>query len=262
MNLNLQGKNAFVGGSSKGIGKAIAMELAALGANVFLVARSADKLSQVVHELPRVAEGQDHEFLVADYMNTDDLAAKVKGLVSERPIHILVNNTGGPAGGPILEAGSEAFLKAFQKHLICNQLLVQILSPGMIREGYGRIINVISTSVKAPLDNLGVSNTIRAAVANWSKTTANELARYGITVNNILPGMTETERLLEIIDNNAKKGNLSKDVVEERMKKEIPLGRFGKPEEIAAAAAFLASPAAAYITGTNLVVDGGRTRSL
>ncbi|MFN7118484.1 MAG: SDR family oxidoreductase [Saprospiraceae bacterium] len=262
MNLNLQGKNAFVGGSSKGIGKAIAIELATLGANVIVVSRTAEALAQVIHELPRVVEGQDHEFLVADYMDLEHLGTKVKGLASERPIHILVNNTGGPAGGPIVEASSEAFQKAFQKHVLCNQLLVQILSPGMIKENYGRIINVISTSVKAPLDNLGVSNTIRAAVANWAKTTANELGRYGITVNNILPGMTETERLWEIVANNAKKGNLDKDVVAERMKKEIPLGRFGKPEEIAAAAAFLASPAAAYITGTNITVDGGRTRSL
>lgn len=261
MDLNLQGKNALVGGSSKGIGKAIAIELAALGANVILVSRTAEVLAQVAHELPH-EHGQNHEFLMADYTDLDDLSAKVRGVASERPIHILVNNTGGPAGGPILEANAEAFLKAFHKHVLCNQLLVQILSPGMIRENYGRIINVISTSVKAPLDNLGVSNTIRAAVANWAKTIANELGRYGITVNNILPGMTETERLWEIVENNAKKGNLDKDLVAERMKKEIPLGRFGKPAEIAAAAAFLASPAAAYITGTNVTVDGGRTRSL
>lgn len=262
MNLNLQGKNAFVGGSSKGIGKAIATELAALGANVILVSRTAEVLAQVVQELPRVAHEQNHEFLVADYTDLDDLSAKVRGLASERAIHILVNNTGGPAGGPIVEATLEAFQKAFQKHVLCNQLLVQILLPGMIKENYGRIINVISTSVKAPLDNLGVSNTIRAAVANWSKTTANEVGRFGITVNNILPGMTETERLWEIVENTAKKGALDKDTVAERMKKEIPLGRFGKPEEVAAAAAFLASPAGAYITGTNITVDGGRTRSL
>lgn len=261
MNLNLQGKNAFVGGSSKGIGKAIAKELAALGANVIVVSRSADKLAEVLKELPH-EHGQNHEFMAVDYTNLEELAAQARGLASERPIHILVNNTGGPAGGPILEANSEAFLKAFTKHVLCNQLLVQIFSPGMIKADYGRIINVISTSVKAPLDNLGVSNTIRAAVANWSKTTANELARYGITVNNILPGMTETERLWEIVENNAKKGNLDKDVVAERMKREVPMGRFGKPEEVAAAAAFLASPAAAYITGTNVTVDGGRTRSL
>ncbi|MDX1942160.1 MAG: SDR family oxidoreductase [Saprospiraceae bacterium] len=261
MDLNLKGKNAFVGGSSKGIGKAIAIELAMLGANVILVSRSADKMAQVLHELPR-QEGQDHEFLAADYADLEDLSAKVKGLASERPIHILVNNTGGPAGGTILEATSEAFLKAFHKHLLCNQLLAQTFSPGMIKSGYGRVINVISTSVKAPLDNLGVSNTIRAAVANWSKTLSNELGRYGITVNNVLPGMTATERLEEIIQNAAKQSNGDSKTVSERMKKEIPLGRFAEPAEIAAVAAFLASPAASYITGTNIVVDGGRTRSL
>lgn len=262
MDLNLKGKNALVGGSSKGIGRAIAFELASLGANVVLMARSAELMSSIIHALPRVAEGQDHEFLVADFTNSHDLIAKVKGLVSSRPIHILINNTGGPAGGPILEATPEAFEKAFHNHLICNQLLVQAVAPGMMKEGYGRIINIISTSVKAPLDNLGVSNTIRAAVANWSKTVSNEMGRHGITVNNVLPGMTATERLDEIIQNAAKRTNSDIKTVSERMKKEIPLGRFAQPEEIAATAAFLASPAASYITGTNITVDGGRTRSL
>ncbi len=262
MNLNLQGKNALVGGGSKGIGKAIAYELAALGANVVLVSRSAEIMAGILQELPKTIEDQNHEFLVADFSDSQDLAAKVKGLLSTRQIHILVNNTGGPAGGPLLEAQPEAFRQAFHNHLICNQLLVQNVLPGMIKDGYGRIINIISTSVKAPLDNLGVSNTIRAAVANWAKTLANEVARHGITVNNVLPGMTATERLDEIIQNAAKRANTDTKTVAERMKKEIPLGRFADPLEIAAVVAFLASPAAAYVTGTNITVDGGRTRSL
>ncbi len=260
MNTDLHGKNALVGGGSKGIGKAIAWELASLGANVTLMSRSADLMAAIIEALPR-STGQDHDFLVADYSDSQDLSIKIKGLVSEKTIHILINNTGGPAGGPIFEATPEAFQQAFHNHIICNQLLVQAIVPGMAKEDYGRIINIISTSVKAPLDNLGVSNTIRAAVANWAKTLSNELGRYGITVNNILPGMTETERLWEIIENNAKQSGLDVDAVKERMKREIPLRRFAKPEEIATAAAFLASPAAAYITGTNITVDGGRTRS-
>ncbi len=262
MDLNLKGKNALVGGSSKGIGKAIAYELASLGANVVLMSRSANEMAKVIHELPRITGEQNHEFLVVDFSDSHDLIAKVKALVSTRNIHILVNNTGGPAGGPILEAEPEAFRQAFHNHLICSQLLAQTVLPGMIKDDYGRIINIISTSVKAPLDNLGVSNTIRAAVASWAKTMSNELGRHGITVNNVLPGMTATERLDEIIQNAAKRANTDVKTVAERMKKEIPLGRFAEPREIAAAVAFLASPAASYLTGTNVTVDGGRTRSL
>ncbi|MCB0586884.1 MAG: SDR family NAD(P)-dependent oxidoreductase, partial [Phaeodactylibacter sp.] len=203
MNLDLRGKNALVCGSSKGIGKAAAVEIAKLGANVTLVSRSADTMAAIVHELED-SQGQRHDFLVADFSKPSDLKRKVRGLVGAKPIHILVNNTGGPPAGPILEAEEQAFQEAFTRHLICNHLLVQAVVPGMKKEGYGRIINVISTSVKAPLDNLGVSNTVRAAVANWAKTLANELGPEGITVNNILPGATNTGRLQEIIENKAK----------------------------------------------------------
>ncbi|MBK7409472.1 MAG: SDR family oxidoreductase [Saprospirales bacterium] len=261
MDINLQHKNALVSGSSKGIGRAIAIELALLGANVTLVARDIDRLAMVLGELDR-SKGQQHDFMVADFTNSHDLHRKVTGLASEKPIHILINNTGGPPGGPILEADPAAFLVAFHSHLICNQLLVQAVVKGMIQEGYGRIINIISTSVKQPLENLGVSNTIRAAVANWSKTLANELASYGITVNNILPGATHTDRLQDIVISKAKKTDRSIHEVMDEMKAEIPVGRFAAPAEIAAAAGFLASPAAAYITGINLPVDGGRTKSL
>lgn len=261
MDLNLQGKNALVGGSSKGIGKAIAIELALLGANVTLVARSADLMSTIVHELDH-SRGQHHDFLVADFSDSHNLNAKIKSLVASKTIHILINNTGGPPGGAIFDAELEAFQQAFHNHVLCNQILVQAVVPGMIREAYGRIINVISSSVKVPVDNLGVSNTTRGAVASWSKTMANELGRYGITVNNVLPGYTETERLWVIVENTAQRTNTELDEVSQKMKQDIPLNRFGKPSEIAAAAAFLATPAAAYITGTNLLVDGGRTRSL
>lgn len=261
MNLQLSGKNALVGGSSKGIGKAIAFELALLGANVTLVSRSAESMSEIVRQLPH-AQGQHHDFLTADFSDRHDLHRKVAALLSEKHIHILVNNTGGPAGGAILEASPEAFEQTFSQHLIINQLLAQLTIPGMTKDGYGRIINIISTSVKTPLDNLGVSNTVRAAVANWAKTLATEVGRHGITVNNVLPGLTDTDRLQEIIQNKAASTNSTPESVAQAMRMSVPAQRFGTPAEVAAAAAFLATPAAAYINGTNITVDGGRTKTL
>ena len=262
MNLNLSGKNALVCGSSKGIGKAAAIELASLGANVTLVSRSADKMADIIRELDNSYEGQDHDFLMADFTNQDDLRRKILALTATKTIHILINNTGGPPAGPIVEADEAAFLQAFNNHLICNHLLTQAVLKGMKASGYGRIINVISTSVKAPLDGLGVSNTTRGAVASWAKTMANELGPFGITVNNVLPGFTETGRLQEIITGIAAKRNTSEEAIIEGMKGTVPAKRFGAPAEVGAAIAFLATPAAGYINGINLPVDGGRTRSL
>lgn len=261
MNLNLTGKNALVGGSSKGIGRAVAVELALLGANLTLVARNASALSEVLGSLD-VSMGQQHNFLVADFADPADLHKKTHSLVDTRPIHILINNTGGPPGGPAAEASGQAFLQAFNNHLICNHILMQLTTPGMKAEGYGRIINIISTSVKQPIEGLGVSNTIRGAVANWSKTLATELGPFGITVNNVLPGSTMTGRLEEIATANASKTGTSSEAIFENWKKEIPLRRIAEPSEVAAAVAFLASPAASYISGINLPVDGGRTKSL
>ena len=261
MNLDLIGKNALVCGSSKGIGKAVAIELALLGANVTLVARSANKLTTVKETLDR-SKGQKHDFLVADFTDSADLKRKITGLAATKPIHILINNTGGPPGGPIIDADPEAFLSAFHNHLICNHLLTKAVLPGMQASGYGRIVNVISTSVKQPIDGLGVSNTVRAAVGNWAKTMANEVGKDGITVNNVLPGYTYTQRLEEIIQNRATRFQQTEEAIQEKMKSTVPAGRFADPSEVAAAVAFLTSPAAAYINGINLPVDGGRTKSL
>lgn len=261
MNYNLKGKNALIGGSSKGIGRAAAMELAALGANCTLVARSADLLAELVDRLPH-GNGQHHDFITADFDEPHDLRSKIVGLVSTRTIHILVNNSGGPPAGAILDAEAEAFKIAFSRHLICNHLLTQLVVPGMKKAGYGRIINIISTSVKTPLDNLGVSNTTRGAVASWAKTMANELAAYGITVNNVLPGMTDTGRLRQLIEHRAQAEEVPVTTVVQQMEAAIPAGRFARPEEVGAAVAFLATPAAAYINGVNLPVDGGRTPCL
>lgn len=261
MELSLKGRQALVGGSTQGIGLAVARELALLGASCTLIARNETSLREAVATLDRSA-GQTHDYLVADYSQYERVREVAEAYTRQRSVHILINNSGGPAGGPITEASPEAFLAAFQQHLLCNQLLTQLVIPGMKAEGYGRVINVISTSVKIPLKGLGVSNTIRGAVASWAKTMANELAQYGITVNNILPGATATARLDTIVHNKSSKTGIAKDAVAQEMLEEIPMKRFGKPEEIAAAAAFLASPAAAYITGTSIPVDGGRTGSI
>ncbi|MFK7948567.1 MAG: SDR family oxidoreductase [Saprospiraceae bacterium] len=261
MNLSLIGKNALVCGSSKGIGKAVALELATLGANVILVARSEGKLGAVLTELD-TSKNQKHGFIIADFSDSVDLEQKVQRLVAQQPIHILINNTGGPAGGAIVDAEPQAFIQAFHNHLICNHILAKSVIDGMKTEGYGRIINIISTSVKIPLTGLGVSNTTRGAVANWAKTLANEVGQFGITVNNVLPGATETGRLDEIMNNKAKKANVSLETIASKMKSIIPLQRFAAPKEIAYAVAFLSSPSANYINGINLPVDGGRTKSL
>jgi 3-oxoacyl-[acyl-carrier protein] reductase len=261
MNLNLEGKTALVCGSTQGIGLAAARELAALGARIILLARNEDKLREAAAALPTPAS-QAHSYLVADFAHTQQVHEVVTAFVKDNEVHILVNNTGGPQPGKAIDSDVEAFRIAFNAHLINNHILAQAVVPGMQRAGYGRIINVISTSVKQPLPNLGVSNTIRGAVANWSKTLANELAVHGITVNNVLPGATETGRLEQIIQNKAAKTGAAAQEVKHEMESEVPMKRLAKPEEIAAAIAFLASPAASYINGINLPVDGGRTGSL
>lgn len=262
MNLDLTQKNALVCGSTQGIGKASAIELAFLGANVVLVARNEQALKATLSELD-CSKGQKHQYIVADFQQPTELKQKVETLVAQLgAIHILVNNTGGPPAGAIANAKVEEFLQAFNNHLVCNHILAQAVLEGMKKAGYGRIVNVISTSVKLPLKNLGVSNTIRAAVANWSKTLSNEVAKYGVTVNNVLPGATLTGRLKGIIENKAKNTGESQDEVKDEMIAEIPMARFADASEVANAIAFLASPAASYITGINVPVDGGRTGCL
>ncbi len=257
MNL-LQGRRALVCGGSQGIGRAIAEKFAESGAEIVLMARNRTSLSAVAERLNR-SEGQQHSFIVSDFADPDSVKQRLAERLPEiGPIHILLNNTGGPPGGLVRNAGADEFLDAFSRHLICNHLLVQAVLGGMKQEGVGRIINIVSTSVKAPIPGLGVSNTIRGAVASWSKTLAGELGPFGITVNNILPGFTETARLTAIIERRAKETNKAALEVAEAMKASIPLGRFARPEEIANAALFLASDQAAYISGVSLSVDGGR----
>lgn len=262
MDLNLKGKRALVCGSTQGIGKAVALELARMECSVTLIARTQQALQQATKELS-ITGIQSHDYIEADFNFPEQLKEKIEKHVKEKgTVHILINNTGGPKGGSIVSAETDEFIKTFNAHLICNHILMQACLEGMKKEKYGRIINVISTSVKQPLKNLGVSNTIRAAVANWSKTLSNEVAGFGITVNNVLPGATNTQRLKQIINDNSVKTGKPVDELAKEMMNEIPAKRFAEPEEIAHAVAFLASPAAAYITGINLPVDGGRTKCL
>jgi 3-oxoacyl-[acyl-carrier protein] reductase len=256
MELSLSGKTALICGSSQGIGLASAIELSSLGADCILVARNEERLQQALGMLN--PKGR-HRYLTADFDHPEELHGITEPLLRTGPVHILVNNSGGPPGGPLLEASPEAFIIAYKRLLICSQLLSQALIPGMRRAGYGRIINIISTSVKAPIKGLGISNTTRWAVAAWAKTLAGEVAGDRITVNNVLPGSTMTARLKTLLETRAKQLNASYQTVEDQSLAEIPMKRFGEPGEIAAVVAFLASTAATNNTGTSIPVDCGRT---
>ncbi len=261
MELSLKKKLALICGSTQGIGFSIAKELALLGTDCVLVARNEDSLQKALAQLD-VSQGQTHRHLIADFSNTENVKTVIAEFAKTNTVHILINNTGGPPSGKITEAKDTDFLSALNLHLINNHNITTLLLEGMKVSGYGRVINIVSTSVKVPLPNLGVSNTTRAAVAGWAKTMANEVAKFGITVNNVLPGATATLRLSSIIENKSQKTQTDPKEVEADMLHEIPMARFGQPEEIAAMAAFLATPAAGYITGQSICVDGGRTGSI
>jgi len=257
MDISLQNKTAVVCGSTRGIGLATARALAQLGAQCILLARNETSLKEAVASLKPAHRA--HEYRVADFNDNEAVRSVAEGIAAANTVHILVNNTGGPPPGPVTTAAPDAFMAAFRQHIVNYQQLAQVVLPGMKDAAYGRIINIVSTSVKIPIANLGVSNTIRAATAAWAKTLANEVGGWGITVNNILPGYTKTQRLEKLIAGNAAKQQLSEAELSSKMKQQIPAKRFGEPEEIAAVAAFLASPAAAYVNGVNLPVDGGST---
>lgn len=262
MNLDLTGKNALVGGASAGLGLAAALELSLLGANITLLSRTEEKLEKALKKLD-TSKGQQHSYAIADFTHPDTLPAITHQLLNEKgAYHILINNSGGPASGKAIEANPNAFIAAFQQHLISYQILTQALVPGMQQARYGRIINIISTSVKEPIAGLGVSNTIRGAVASWGKTLATELGPSGITVNNVLPGYTRTARYEQLLNQRIAATGKNAAEVEKELVSDIPARRIGEPEDFGAAVAFICSPAAAYINGVNLPVDGGRLKSM
>jgi 3-oxoacyl-[acyl-carrier protein] reductase len=261
MNLSLSEKNAVICGSTQGIGLAIAEELALLGANCILMARNEKSLKDAVKGLS-TDQGQLHRYLVADFSNPDEVREIINSFTKNNIVQVLINNTGGPKPGLMIDEDEQKFLDTFSQHIVCNQVLAKAVIPGMKEAGYGRIINIISTSVKIPIPNLGVSNTIRAAVASWGKTLSNEVAQFGITVNNLLPGYTNTNRLQSVIETNAANRKVAADIVAAEMKERIPVKRFGQASEIAAVAAFLASPAASFVNGISIPVDGGGTGSI
>ena len=261
MDLDLRGRHALVCGASEGIGRATAHELALLGADVTVLARREEALRAVAEALP-CAGAQQHGWIAADVGRTDALRAQAEGLAAGKPVHILVNNTGGPPPGPAHAADVPAFLDAFNKHLVANHTLLQALLPGMRGAGWGRIVNVISTSVREPIEGLGVSNTVRGAVASWAKTLSRELAPFGITVNNVLPGFTETGRIAQLVRNRAQASGRGEEQVAAEMRAAVPAGRFAQPAELGGVIAFLCTPAAAYVNGVNLAVDGGRSHAL
>jgi 3-oxoacyl-[acyl-carrier protein] reductase len=261
MQLDLGGKHALVCGGSEGIGRATAIELAQLGADVTLLSRREDALREALAALP-ASDSQRHGSLVADVSQTQALGDAVAALVAAKPVHILINNTGGPPGGAAHAAGIDAYLDAFNKHLVANHTLLQAVLPGMRSAHWGRIVNVISTSVYEPIPNLGVSNTIRGAVASWAKTLSRELGGDGITVNNVLPGYTRTQRLDQILADRSAASGKPQDDVANAMLASVPVGRFAEAGEIGGVIAFLCTDAAAYVNGQSLAVDGGRMQSI
>ncbi|MEP0366761.1 MAG: SDR family oxidoreductase [Cyclobacteriaceae bacterium] len=257
MKISLNDRHALVCGASQGIGAAIAAELAQAGARLTLVARNEEKLKQMVSKL----EGSGHSLLRADFLSDQDVSS-VSDYCVEHKVDILVNNTGGPSPGEITEATISVFERAMKMHLHASHTFSQACLQHMKSQRFGRIINIISTSVKIPIAGLGVSNTTRAAMAGWSKTLSGELAPFGITVNNILPGFIDTDRLGQLINKLSEDGNLGREEVVENMLKSVPAGKFGLPEQIGHLGVFLSSEYASYITGESIRVDGGKTGSI
>ena len=260
MVINLKGRKALVGGSSKGLGKAIALQLAECGASVTLMARNETMLKQVISELP-FSNGQEHDYLVLDFMDFNSFREKTAAYFSGNAIDILVNNTNGPSPGTALDKTIEEYQQAFDLLFKTACHLTLSALPGMKEKRFGRIINVSSMTVREPIANLVLSNSMRSALVSWSKSLSREVAAYGITANSILTGYFDTERLNETNKQEAEHNNMDLDAWKEQMASGVPAKRLGKPVEYGYLAAFLASDLAGYITGASIPIDGGLLRS-
>lgn len=260
MEISLKGKKALIGGSSRGIGRAVAVQLAESGAAVTVMARSGDALRDLVANLP-ANHGQQHGFLTVDFADLRGYEHIISTFLSKNPVDILVNNTQGPPSGTSLEMDTEDYQQAFDILFKTVHLTTRLALPHMKKQNWGRIINVASISVREPLPYLALSNTIRAAVATWAKTLARDVAPFGITVNTVLTGYFDTERIARLNSKKAETLQIPEDQVRSEMEATVPVGRIGKPEEYGYLVAFLASEQAAYLTGTAIPLDGGLLKS-
>lgn len=261
MDISLKGKHALVGGSSRGIGHAIACQLARSGARVTLAARNEALLATTVAELTRET-GTKHGYLVTDYTDLGAYQSQIADFLQRDPVDILVNNTQGPPAGTSLEMGTEDYQRAFD--LLFQGVVYTTMKalPHMQQHGWGRIINVASVSVREPLGYLALSNSIRSALVSWAKTLAGDVGPFGITVNSVLTGYFETERLTSLNAKKAEQMGIAPSEVADRLKALVPLRRLGQPEEYGYLAAFLASDQAAYLTGAAIPLDGGLLKSV
>tara|TARA_B100001173_G_scaffold150419_1_gene130415 strand:- start:565 stop:1350 length:786 start_codon:yes stop_codon:yes gene_type:complete len=261
MNISLKSKKALVGGSSKGLGNAVAYQLAMSGASVTFVSSNKDRLIKTVDDL-RNKTGINHDYLVVDYNNFEDYKKIIKKYLDTNPIDILINNTQGPKGGDVMNVSIEDYQKSFDLLFKSVVFTTMLAIENMKKNKWGRIINMASMSVKEPLSYLALSNSIRSAVTTWGKTLSNDLGVYNITVNNILTGYFDTERINQLNLDKAKKLNIDVEEVYNTMKELVPLKRIGDPKEFSYLVTFLASDNAAYINGANIPIDGGLIKSL